>query len=426
MEQTDSQQGDTQSPVLPDIEPAVVEIVARRAIGDPGAQVERWQIRPLAGGLGSAGVYRVSGSVQTASGSVPWSAVLKMRRRFEDVVARGWHLSEDTEATGWRAWEREFLTYVSGVLDDLPAGIRAARCLYAEAPAAGMRRLWLEDLVDHQSHLTAVDRFRLIAEQVGKFNGIYFAGRPLPAAPHLRHSWLRTRTASGERLSALLQLHGSHHLVQLLMPLEVREGALRLLERRSVLLDALDQLPRTFCHRDLSLRNLFIPGQGGNLVAIDWEFAGIGAIGEDGGSIVAGGIALADLRPEQYNGAEQAIFTAYVAGLRSAGWRGDVRLVRLAYTTFVSLHGVSALLPDVLTFLAATPEPELDVFYQDQIGLSVALAMQRIGAQAMGFAIRLGDEACRLIEELQGDGLLEQSTPIGSPDAVNGTLQHGR
>jgi thiamine kinase-like enzyme len=123
-------------------------------------------------------------------------------------------------------------------------------------------------------------------------------------------------------------------------PISVAERLLRLWDEREVLLRALDRVPHTFCHLDAWRRNMFAPvgGEGPQgLTLIDWAYPGLGAVGTDVGDLFGESFCLSelgDVGPEVF---DRAIFESYVLGLQEAGWKGDVRSVRFAFTTFCSL-----------------------------------------------------------------------------------------
>src|SRR5919202_2410247 len=82
-----------------------------------------------------------------------------------------------------------------------------------------------------------------------------------------------------------------HPLVRRFCPPATGRRLLGLWGDRHMLLDAIERLPQTFCHHDAFRRNL-LASEGDRTVAIDWEFAGPGAVGEDLGPLVAGSLAM--------------------------------------------------------------------------------------------------------------------------------------
>jgi thiamine kinase-like enzyme len=108
----------------------------------------------------------------------------------------------------------------------------------------------------------------------------------------------------------------------------LRDGLLQLHLRRERLLEAMEALPRTVCHLDVWPNNL-IRRADGEVVLIDWAFAGDGALGEDVGNLIPDSVFDLHLPHERLDELDSRLTTAYLEGLREAGWSGDDRLVRL-------------------------------------------------------------------------------------------------
>jgi hypothetical protein len=120
------------------------------------------------------------------------------------------------------------------------------------------------------------------------------------------------------------------------------DRVLRLWRGRDVFLEALDRLPQTFCHLDAFPRNLLIEDDtvdgSENVVAVDWSFAGIEAVGSEIGPMVAASVWFYDAEPGEMKGLGELVVDGYLEGLRAAGWRGGGRLVRFAFTATAALH----------------------------------------------------------------------------------------
>lgn len=124
-------------------------------------------------------------------------------------------------------------------------------------------------------------------------------------------------------------------------PRPVSDEILRLWASHDALLATLDQLPRTFCQLDAYRPNLFLRrGAKGadQTVAIDWVFAGIGAIGEEIANLLAASLIWFEYDAAAARSLDEAVFAGYLDGLREAGWQGDPRLVRLGYTAACALR----------------------------------------------------------------------------------------
>jgi aminoglycoside/choline kinase family phosphotransferase len=132
-----------------------------------------------------------------------------------------------------------------------------------------------------------------------------------------------------------------HPLLRSAFPRPITNDVLRLWSQHETLLSTLDHLPRTFCHMDAYRPNLFLrrSAQDANqLVAIDWVFAGIGAIGEEIANLLAASLIWFEYDATEAKGLDEAIFAGYLGGLREAGWHGDAQLVRLGYTFACALR----------------------------------------------------------------------------------------
>lgn len=170
----------------------------------------------------------------------------------------------------------------------------------------------------------------------------------------------------------------------------LREGWQRLLANRERLLDVMERLPRCTTHLDVWPSNE-IRRPDGEIVLVDWAFCGDGAIGEDLGNHVpdstfdlfwpAAALPLLD----------QETFAAYVDGLRSEGWAGDERLVRLGVVA--SCVKYTWLLPLILAGASATHHA---AYYQP------ADPDHLFTERGLGFSLLVGwcGEALDLIDQL--------------------------
>src|SRR5438309_1453402 len=59
------------------------------------------------------------------------------------------------------------------------------------------------------------------------------------------------------------------------------------------------------------------------VIAVDWSYAGIAAVGSELAPMVAASVCLDDAESEQLPDLDRVAFDGYVAGLRAAGWEGD-------------------------------------------------------------------------------------------------------
>ena len=345
---------------LPGLDSATLEPLVRSLLGKPTAVVEAgWSCRPLGGGAGEGlGLYRVTGSASVGAASHPWALVVKV-----GAATNG------TDPSAWDYPAREGLAYGSGLLAALPRGLAAPRCLAVAAQPDGTSRLWLEAVADVHPGPWPRARYAEVARHLGRFNGAYLAGVPLPDQPWLSPGWLRDFIAPSapfvRELGTLAGPDGPPLLQRLYPPSAVREIE-RLWEERELFLTALDRLPQTFCHQDAFRRNLLLRAgsAGEELVAVDWAYSGRGAVGEDLEQLVMGSLFFFEVEGATPQELDAVCFAGYVAGLREAGWDGDERLVRLGYTAAIALRHTVALLHLLCPALAdPAPHPSAEELF---------------------------------------------------------------
>src|SRR6476620_7454597 len=99
--------------------------LVRRTEGSDAVELADWHVQTMKPGLGPAtgGVYRLAGTGWDGGSQVDWSLVLKVVRLGASALSQSF-----SEVEHVLYWKREALAYRSGLLDDLPGGITAARC----------------------------------------------------------------------------------------------------------------------------------------------------------------------------------------------------------------------------------------------------------------------------------------------------------
>jgi hypothetical protein len=306
----------------PQIPPAELQEVFGASLGDE-VTIER-VYEPVASA--SAGIWRV----QTPDRS----AILKVIAHSEGGHA---HWRSGEAATHWYYWRREVLAYETGLLASLPGSLRAPNCLLVAPRTDGSVALWLEDLRDAPGERWELARYGLAARHLGQTQGAYLAPREPPGNEWLSRNWLRDYLSQRDGDLELVNDAGAwdHPLVRSWFPSPPIDRLLAMRRDQARFLDALDRLPRTLCHLDLHPRNLFADGEDAT-VAIDWAFAGIGAIGEDAGNLVPDSVLDFHVDPAQLDDLYALVATGYDAGLRDAGWDGPVATVRLAMAASIA------------------------------------------------------------------------------------------
>jgi hypothetical protein len=372
-------------PALAEIDPGKLAAAVAKATGREKINLDYWRQDAIhnAFNQATAGLYRISGTGSVGGETVPWSLILKVVQVSDDRFGG----SVDPGHANY--WKRELLIYQSGLLEKLP-GIRAPRCFGVEQVRSAVARIWLEDVADHRGSCWSPARFDLAARRLGEFNGAYLAGRPLPAATYLSRRWLRSFVGDFAAAFKQLPLLRDHPMVQRCWPDGLLDRVLQLWDERHSFLDALERLPQTFCHLDAFPRNLLIEHGSQDVVALDWSFAGLGAVGSELAPMVAATVAFFDAEPERMGTIDKLVFNGYLNGLRTAGWRGNSQVVRLGYTAAASLH--YGLFPMGVLML----DDVLRDRFEHIFGRCTADIVDR-WAQAADFLLDQADEARRLM-----------------------------
>jgi hypothetical protein len=254
---------------------------------------------------------------------------------------------EEAEQAKWNYHRREIRAYQHGLLADLPGGLQAPRCLGVTEHPGGVCWIWLEDIEDAAGPVWSLAEYGTAARHLGRFNGAYAAGYPIPSAPWLSQNWLRGWVSAYYRgcLETLdLMREGSlweGALLRSAFPSRITADTLRLWENHERLFAALERLPRTFCHMDAYRPNLFLRRTARHeyqTLAVDWVFAGPGAIGEEAAQLFAGSLFWFEYDAAEAKALDDAIFMNYLSGLREAGWHGGADLVRFGYTAACALR----------------------------------------------------------------------------------------
>jgi hypothetical protein len=311
------------------ISPEYLTSLVRISLGDPSAQAGEWGLEKLKGGLelGSA-IYRLSGTAKAGGADQSWALIIKTIQpdRANDDPA------------GCHYWKRDPLAYQSGLLYTLPARITAPRCIDVRENPDGSVWICMEEVKDEQARPWSLELYAQVARQLGEFNGAYLAGRALPSEAWITHDWLRKYLQEAAPMIEFIRQNPAHPIVNAMLPGITLPLTLAVWEEHHRMLTKLGSMPQTFCHQDAFERNMFY--RGGELVLIDWNYAGIAPIGTELVALVGVAFGLANFPVSQARELDQACFENYLEGLRASGWQPDQRQVRLCYCLTVTLRYV--------------------------------------------------------------------------------------
>jgi hypothetical protein len=228
-------------------------------------------------------------------------------------------------------WRAEADLYASPLASLLPNGMRMP-AVYAIEPLDDDRiALWLEN-VDERDTPWGRDDYRAAATGLGRMAGqlphqripaeipvhprdfrAYFSGRIVHAVlPALRADGTWRNPLIAESADPLLR-----------RDLELLAAAM------PAVLDRLDLLPRTLVHGDACPQNLLRPmAEPDTIVAIDWTFAGIAAVGLDAAQLVAGRAESGELDPDTLSDVLDDVVDGYAAGFAEANDSVDRAIIR--------------------------------------------------------------------------------------------------
>jgi Phosphotransferase enzyme family len=388
---------------LDTIDQATLTPLVRRARSSATIEIIDWRYSQVHGGAGDvggglSGIYRFVGRGFDQGEIISWSLILKIT---------GASTAND-DPSDPRYWKREMLAYQSGRLDDLPGGLAAPRCFDIVERSDREAWLWLEDISDEIGARWPLEHYGLVARHLGQFNGAYLHSYPLPSDPWLSRGWLRALVYRAE--PGIVQLRNSldHPLLRRLYPDKQADRTFALWAERETFLDALDRLPQTFCHRDAFRRNLFARRRADGreqTVAVDWTYAGIGAIGEDINPLVNASLYFSEVEPAEAKALDDIVFNGYLTGLEDAGWQGDPRLVRFGFTAASALcFDIGYQLGDGLPMIL---DENAHPWMEHAFGQPIEQLMDLLAGHGR-FSLDLADEAKVLLGSLRA--LLHKST----------------
>ena len=256
-------------------------------------------------------------------------------------------------------WKREYELYRARLLEDLPADTFIAPQIVHLRDYSDSCWIWMADYADHKDSWT-LDDYREIARLLGRMNG-GMIGRELPAKDWLAQGWHSAIVPGLADAFAALPQHLDQPLARITLPLDARDEIMAIWRDRQLFRDALAQLPQTLCHNDAFHRNILHSDEG--LVLLDWALAGRGGIGEELVSLAALALYYSGYTQDYAEQLDQAVFSAYVEGLRDEGWHGDQQLARIGYTCGMTLRGLAGVKQDIDLLIDPTQHEQLRIVH---------------------------------------------------------------
>ena len=293
--------------------------------------INSWEIKKFK--VGTVGeVYIVEGdcicSVNDAEKKVNWDVVLKIQKKWDRIG--------DPES-----WKREFLMYHNNVFKQLPNNFNVPNC-YEMKIENNEVWLWLENIKGITNKDISIEDYEMIAKNIGEYQGILNRDKDT-----MRYPWMSSRywyaiTLVNWCTDGILWLDDElNNEDKRKLDLRTIESLYSIWNNRDELLDIMNNLPKTLCHRDFHPANIFITKKSekvSNITLIDWDCVGIGVLGEDIADLLGETLTYFDYDIEKASDLMDIIFSNYMAGLREVNCNVEEDVVRLGYTMCFVMH----------------------------------------------------------------------------------------
>jgi hypothetical protein len=381
---------------LKEMDAGILTEVARRTLNLPFLVVDDWTVIPLIHEKvieTTGGLFVFNGHGKDRSEKKAWSVVLKVIQHPEIGC-------ETPQDLGY--WRREMMAYQSGFLADLPSAIRTPKC-YSVKETERDGWIWLENVKEINGTEWSLQQFQRAAFHLGKFAGMQLVKQPVPEANWMCGSLFRGFYADGEWWEKFIDPASQNNawqrgFVQSVYTEMQKKRVLSIWADKWRFITANERLPQVFCHNDAHRRNLIFCGDDPvqeDLVVIDWSFCGPGGLGNDLGELVGTSLSYFAVDPAHAEELEASALEGYLAGLREAGWNGDIRLPRLGYLISLALYWGGTLPCEVALAQPGETKVNLDAKYNRPVE-----ALLNGWTLLAEFALDRADEARHWIERI--------------------------
>ena len=234
-------------------------------------------------------------------------------------------------------WRTEAEIYASPLGEFLPPGLRLPTVYAVDELGDERLVIWMEDVPTRTDPWQRAD-YAAAARVLGRLAG-RFPDHRTPAGVSVPRRDFRRYAAGrlGEEVLPRLRSDEpwrhpalAHHVDPAL-----RADLQSLAATLPMLLDRLDLLPRTLAHGDACPQNLLRPRNGDELVAIDWQFVGVCALGTDAAQLLAGNAEAGELEASVLPDLLDLIIDNYAAGLQDEG--SDVAFADIRFGVIANL-----------------------------------------------------------------------------------------
>ena len=310
----------------------------------------------------TGGRWWVSGHVATTREQVPFRLFVKQVQSWSRSPLFRFvpeHLQEWAASTvPWKTEAEVYRADLGGTPGLLPDGLRAPRALGVFDLDDTSSSIWLEEVVTRPAAWDRA-RYERAAHLLGRFSG----SKALAPLAKLRDNDWSLHTYATGRLEVqvtpiLMSDDVWHHPLCRAFDEELRDR-LRTAAADAVALAAeADALPYLLSHGDACPNNLLAGEHDDELVMIDFGFWGGAPVGFDLSQLLVGDVQIGKRSAEGLAELDEAIVTAYVAGLRAEGSEIPEAQVRRAHALCLLLMTGLSALPFDLFEGPVTPEKQ--------------------------------------------------------------------
>jgi Phosphotransferase enzyme family len=268
----------------------------------------------------TGGRWWVSGHVATSCAKAPFRLFVKQVQSWERSPFFQFVPEEYRElAVAGVPWKTEAIVYRSGLADRLPDGLTAPRALGVFDLDATSSSVWLEE-VPVRPATWDLARYERAAFLLGRFS----ASPALAPLAGLRDiEWTLDTYATGRLAVQVVPMLMSdevwEHPLCAAFDDELRTRLRAAATRSPALAAEADSLPYLLSHGDACPNNLLAGADDDALVMIDFGFWGGAPVGFDLSQLLVGDVQIGRRSAEGLAELDDAIVSAYVAGLRAEG-----------------------------------------------------------------------------------------------------------
>jgi hypothetical protein len=307
----------------------------------------------------TGGRWWVSGHAATRCSRAPFRFFVKQVQSWERSPFFQFVPEEFREmAVGSVPWKTEAEVYRSDLARRLPDGLTAPRALGVFDLDAMSSSIWLEE-VPVRPATWDLPRFERAAYLLGRFSGSP-ALAPLASLRHIE--WSMNTYTEGRLVVQVVPMLMSDEIWQ--HPLcaafddELRTRLRAAAAESAELAAEADALPRLLSHGDACPNNLLAGAQDDDLVMIDFGFWGDAPVGFDLSQLLVGDIQIGKRGADDLAELDEAIVTAYVAGLRAEGCKIPEEQVRRGHALCLLIMTGLSTVPVDLFEVPITPETQ--------------------------------------------------------------------